>query len=109
MTDTDRLTRRSVLKATGAAASGGAVLAGAAGSVAAGHVGIGDCVEVTASSGLYRDACPRGDLVGTISAGTRGSVGNTCTDADGEEWVYVNSRENRTQQGWVFGANVEPC
>lgn len=98
--------RRSVLRATGAAVSGLAVVAGPA---AGGHVSIGDCVEVTADTGFYQDACPTDGLLGTVQRGEGGSVGNTCTDADGEEWVYFNSRENRDHQGWVFGDYVEPC
>lgn len=100
------LDRRSVLEATGAVVSGLAVTAGTA---AGSHVSIGDCVVTTADTSLYQDACPAEGLLGTVPAGESGSVGNTCTDADGEEWVYFDSREDRTHQGWVFGDDVEPC
>lgn len=106
MTTDDTIDRRSVLEATGAVVAGGLLAAGAA---AGNHVSIGDCVVTTADTSLYRDACPAEGLLGTVPKGESGSVGNTCTDADGDEWVYFDSREDRTHQGWVFGADVEAC
>lgn len=105
MTDPDRLTRRSVLKATAAAASGGLLASPAA----AGHLQRGDCADVTFDTDLWGEACPLGDPKGTVPAGTRGSIHDECIDDDGIEWAYLLTRTDPGNSGWVRESDLEPC
>jgi hypothetical protein len=90
MTDDTPVTRRTVLRTTGGALA----------------VGVGAAGTATAGTRAYavrevdvRDACA-GDVIGTVSEDAEGDVLDSCTDSDGNGWVYVDWDEE-TPDGWA--------
>lgn len=86
MTDSDRVTRRSVLKATGAAAAAGVV--GAA--PAAASFTEGQCVVMAERiTNAWTEACPTSGPTPPPTVGQTGTVTATCWDGT-TIWVQVD-------------------
>lgn len=92
----DRLTRRQVLGATGAAA---AAVVGASGSAA----GAPGCVATSTNANAY-DACPAISHVTTVAQGRTGFVMDTCED-DGVTYELVSF--DCTDDWWIWRGDLE--
>lgn len=87
--DTDAITRRTAIRATGAAVAAGVGSTGfvAADAGTADH-SPGDCVVTNKEAEAYDD-CPSGYHVWDVEEGTPGTVQETCTDQYDRTWVTV--------------------
>lgn len=109
MTDESRsVRRRTVLRA---AAGGAASLAGlgASGTAAASSFVPGQCVRLTIDLTAYEEACPNRDRSHELSAGTEGTVWDTCTTDDGTEMIMFQYSSSRTDQPWASAEFFEHC
>lgn len=101
MYDSERISRRSVLKATGTAA---AVAVGGAGTAAA--FSVGDCVVTVRSADAWIEACPPDGKTRDVPEGTTGTVQDTCFH-DGTEYLQVEW--NDYPLTWVSEDDVDGC
>ncbi len=102
MSDSDRMTRRSVLKATGAAA---AVGVGSAGPVSA--FTEGQCVVLsTEVFQAWLHACPLQGSTDSPPFGDTGTVLNTCWDGE-TRWVKVEWTPDSVK--WVPHCSLDYC
>ncbi len=109
MTDATRsVSRRAVLRT---AAGGTATLAGlgAGGTAAASSFLPGQCARLTIDLTAYEDACPNRNLGPELSAGTEGTVWDTCTTGDGTEMVLFRYSSSRTDRAWASSEFFEHC
>lgn len=95
--------RRTVLKATGAAAI---APVGIAATAAADHVEEGDCVRILYDVQSYGPGCLDDNPQAYFEAGDKADVLKTCTDNDGVDKVHVI---NIKGEGWIPDDYVEPC
>lgn len=101
MTDTDRVTRRSVLKATGAAAATAAV-----GTAPAAAIMPGECAVLARTTDLYIEACPPTGLFTTADPGPTGTVLEVCRDGV-TEWAKIDW--DGLPISWVDMDDLGPC
>lgn len=102
--DRPTIDRRTVLKATGAAAI---APVGVAATAAADHVKEGQCARVLYDVQSYGPGCLDDNPQAYFEAGEEGDILKTCTDNDGTEKVYLVVGPQR--EGWIPDSYVEPC
>lgn len=95
--------RRTVLKATGAAA---VVPVGIAATVTADHVIEGECARVIYDVQSYGPGCLDDNPQDYFYAGEEGSILKECVDNDGNHKVHFAANQ---KEGWIPHDYVEPC
>lgn len=75
------VSRRTLLKATGAAVGATVGAVGSAGAAPG-------CVVTTTDANAYKE-CPGENYVWTVPEGSNGFINKTCTDMYGNEWAEV--------------------
>jgi len=106
MTDSEYVTRRTLLKTAGATT----VVGGSAvGTASADSIRPGSCYRTTAKIGTYERACPNEDVGAFYPEGTQGYVWNTCTGDDREQMVDFVPYDNSLPRAWAPAKWLERC